>query len=132
MSPLARSAWESEKTRLAAPRILNAPPFCRFSHLKNALTPDAASKVLEVRTGVFWAMGRMRAAASRTIASVTFKGIFAIVGQLTDGESYIFPQTRAAGSAPDRSESEQQSASPSPDPGHAPSCHRERHQGRRS
>src|SRR5438552_9156232 len=108
MSPLARSASESEKTRFAAPRILNAPPFCRFSHLKKALTPDSASKVLDVRTGVLWAIARMRAAASRTIARVTFAGIFAIVGQLIDGESYIFPETCAAGSPPDRGEPEQQ------------------------
>ena len=37
---------------IAAPRNLNAPTFCRFSHLKKILAPHRWSKYAEVRTGV--------------------------------------------------------------------------------
>src|SRR5260370_12087596 len=68
-----------EKMRFAAPRILNAPPFWKFSHLKNAFTPDSASKACEVRTGVRRAMGRIRSAASRIMGGVTSVCTFPIV-----------------------------------------------------
>ena len=38
--------------KFAAPRILNAPPRWKFSHLKNTLAPASESKVREVNTGV--------------------------------------------------------------------------------
>ena len=49
-----RSAWaeESCSTKLVAPRILNAPTFCRFSHLKNNRAPLASSTYELVNTGV--------------------------------------------------------------------------------
>src|SRR5579862_2825417 len=53
-----------------APRILNAPPFWKFSHLKNAETPAAASKLAEVITGVRFAIGWMRSAALRMSSKV--------------------------------------------------------------
>jgi len=49
--------------KLVAPRILNAPPRWKFSHLKNALSPAAWSNKREVSTGVRWAIGLIRLAA---------------------------------------------------------------------
>jgi hypothetical protein len=69
-TPRARSASEIEKMKFAAPRILNAPPRCKFSHLKNASTPASASNVREVMTGVRCAIGRMRSAARRISSRV--------------------------------------------------------------
>src|SRR6266404_2391559 len=60
-----------ESTKFEAPRILNAPPVWRFSHLKNADTPASVSKLREVMTGVRFAMGRIRSAAHRMSANVT-------------------------------------------------------------
>jgi len=57
--------------KLAAPRNLNAPPFCMFSHLKNVVTPASRSKLCEFMTGVRRAMGRMRSAAARISSRVT-------------------------------------------------------------
>ncbi len=60
-----------------APRILNAPPVCRFSHLKNAVTPAAVSKLCEVITGVRFAVGRIRSAAARIWSKViSVSGMF--------------------------------------------------------
>src|ERR1039458_10634839 len=64
--PRARASGGSERMRLDAPRILKAPPRCRFSHLKKTRTPAWASKPAEVMTGVRRASGRMRTAAART------------------------------------------------------------------
>src|SRR5580658_6897505 len=60
-----------EKIKFDAPRILNAPPVWRFSHLKNAATPASASKLREVITGVRLAVGRIRSAAARMSSKVT-------------------------------------------------------------
>src|SRR6185503_6413009 len=57
--------------KFAAPRILNAPPFCMFSHLKNTFAPASRSKLCEFRTGVRRAIGFMRWAAARMSSSVT-------------------------------------------------------------
>jgi len=54
-----------------APRILNAPPVWRFSHLKNASIPAAALNPRELITGVHLAMGRMRKLASRISSKAT-------------------------------------------------------------
>src|SRR5271166_4693670 len=54
-----------EKMKFEAPRILNAPPRWKFSHLKNAWIPARESKVRDVNTGVRCAIGRMRSAAAR-------------------------------------------------------------------
>src|SRR5580698_10245395 len=63
-----------------APRILNAPPVCRFSHLKNASIPAAASKPREVITGVHLAMGRMREMASRMSSKSTQSLFVSVTG----------------------------------------------------
>src|SRR5579872_5403453 len=73
--PRARESGGSERMRLEAPRILKAPPRCRFSHLKKALVPEAALKSSEVKTGVRRASGRMRSAAERTSAAEMGRGI---------------------------------------------------------
>src|SRR5271168_2269689 len=63
-TPRFRSSEERLKIKFAAPRILNAPPVCRFSHLKNPVSPDALSKLDDVITGVLFTMGAIRTAAS--------------------------------------------------------------------
>src|SRR5271156_3825132 len=63
--PRAASSSLSEKIALVAPRILNEPVFCRFSHLKKIRAPTIASREAEVRTGVRWMRGAMRAWASK-------------------------------------------------------------------
>src|SRR5438477_7355773 len=60
-----------EYTKFDAPRILNAPPVWKFSHLKNAVTLASASKPRECMTGVRLAIGRMRSEASRMSSKVT-------------------------------------------------------------
>src|ERR1017187_10264495 len=64
--PRPRASGVSDRIKLEAPRILKAPPRCRFSHLKKARVPAAASKPAEVITGVLRARGRIRSAAART------------------------------------------------------------------
>src|SRR5271157_3972630 len=73
--PRARTSGGSERIRFDAPRILKAPPRCRFSHLKKTRAPAWASKPAEVKTGVRRARGRMRPAAARTSAAVMARGI---------------------------------------------------------
>src|SRR4051812_17626591 len=51
-TPRAASASVSENTALHAPRALNAPTACRFSHLKLRRAPRAASRASLVSTGV--------------------------------------------------------------------------------
>src|ERR1700693_4440635 len=63
--------------KFVAPRILNAPPFCMFSHLKKTFAPASRSKLCEFKTGVRRAIGFMRWAAARMSSMVT--GV-AIVG----------------------------------------------------
>src|SRR5882724_11870525 len=50
--PRAASASVNENIAFVAPRILNDPVFCRFSHLKNNSAPHSASSVAERSTGV--------------------------------------------------------------------------------
>ena len=47
-----------------APRNLNAPVFCIFSHLKKILQPHILFILVEVNTGVFIAYGSILSAAS--------------------------------------------------------------------
>src|ERR1700723_1710872 len=73
-----------------APRILNAPPFWKFSHLKNAWTPASASKLADVITGVRLAMGRMRSAAACICSkgiSVSGMFVYYVTQRLAIGES---------------------------------------------
>src|ERR1700735_335953 len=60
-----------DRIRLDGPGILNAPPVCRFSHLKKTRIRAASSKSGDVSTGVRLASGRMRTAAARILAGVT-------------------------------------------------------------
>ena len=64
------AAGGMERIRLAAPRILNAPPVCKFSHLKKTRAPAAASNSDDAITGVRLASGRIRATAARTPSAV--------------------------------------------------------------
>src|ERR1022692_4781555 len=61
----------SDRIRLEAPRILKAPPRCRFSHLKKSCFPASVDALCEVRTGVRRASEVIRCAASRTVSGVT-------------------------------------------------------------
>jgi hypothetical protein len=59
--------WLSVKRdkALKAPRNLNAPMRCRFSHLKNSSAPSSSLAVRELTTGVRWAWpSSVRAAAA--------------------------------------------------------------------
>src|SRR6185295_7331024 len=71
ITPRRASASSSENTALHAPRALNAPTFCRFSHLKNSFDSAAASSDRLVSIGVRCTCGRMRACAARTAARST-------------------------------------------------------------
>jgi len=63
--PRAASFSVRERIAFDAPRILNEPVFCRFSHLKKSCAPVMAFKDADVRTGVRWLLGVMRACAAR-------------------------------------------------------------------
>src|SRR6266852_76432 len=54
-----------ERIAFEAPRILNEPVSCRFSHLKMSCAPVMAFKEADVRTGVRWILGAMSACAAR-------------------------------------------------------------------
>src|SRR5688572_25159600 len=73
-TPRAASASDNENTALVAPRALNAPTFCMFSHLKNRLPSDCWSSVELVRTGVRWMRSRMRSCAARMASRVRRSG----------------------------------------------------------
>src|SRR5688500_7521900 len=96
-----------------APRYLNAPPVCRFSHLKNTCAPTRASNAAERRTGVRTTWGASRAAAATTSpksGSLAFKtrsqlGVFrgeemlAVIRELANGfldvgERHVFAPFR--------------------------------------
>src|SRR5579872_719709 len=79
--------------KFAAPRILNAPPFCMFSHLKYVATPASRSKLCEFKTGVRRAMGRIRSAASRMSSTV--------MGVVRPGDIASFSITWHTGVVPD-------------------------------
>jgi len=51
-TPRAASLSGSSSTALVAPRALNAPTFCRFSHLKYSRHPAIASSDSLLITGV--------------------------------------------------------------------------------
>src|SRR5690349_2232775 len=64
-TPRRAVASSSENTALQAPRALNAPIFCRCSHLKNSDAPACSSIAVQLITGVRWTNGAMRACAAR-------------------------------------------------------------------
>src|SRR5260370_39473155 len=63
--PFATSFSVRERMAFEAPRILKEPVFCRFSHLKKSCAPVMAFKDAEVRIGVRWILGEIRAWAAR-------------------------------------------------------------------
>src|SRR5713226_7063640 len=63
--PFAACFSVRERIAFEAPRILNEPVFCRFSHLRKSCAPVMAFKEEDVRTGVRWIRGAMRACAAR-------------------------------------------------------------------
>src|SRR5580698_1498169 len=69
--PWRTSSSESEKTAFEAPRILNDPVFCRFSHLKKTRAPIRASSEEDVMIGARWMRGLMRSCAIRIASQVT-------------------------------------------------------------
>src|SRR5580704_19046812 len=91
--PRASTASGSERIRFAAPRILKAPPRCRFSHLKKTRLPAAASKLSEVMTGVRRARGRMRSAAARTSSGCMARYILLSL-HLWGSQSWLQPPFR--------------------------------------
>src|SRR3989337_881417 len=60
---------------LYAPRNLNAPPRCRFSHLKKTCAPTCSSNVREVTTGVRLAMPSSRCAAFWMLLKVIIQSL---------------------------------------------------------
>ncbi len=68
--PRDASSSESERMAFDAPRILNDPVFCRFSHLKKSRAPARASSDEDVRTGVRWILGAIRACAATMAAQL--------------------------------------------------------------
>ncbi|SST07683.1 Uncharacterised protein [Klebsiella pneumoniae] len=65
-TPAARCSAENRDSALKAPRNLNAPMRCRFSHLKKTSAPSSSSRVREDITGVRLACPAIRAAAAIT------------------------------------------------------------------
>jgi len=63
--PRAASFSVRERIAFQAPRILKEPVLCRFSHLKNSCAPVMAFRDAEVKIGVRWILGEMRACAAR-------------------------------------------------------------------
>ena len=51
-TPRLRSASSSDESRVKAPRSLNEPARCRFSHLSNTVTPATALSEALVSIGV--------------------------------------------------------------------------------
>src|SRR5487761_2158340 len=70
ITPRARSSAVSSVSRLAAPRSLNAPVTWRLSSLSATSAPAARETASETKVGVRSTAPSMRAAASRTSASV--------------------------------------------------------------
>src|SRR5579859_5022096 len=68
--PWAASASVRERMAFAAPRILKEPVFWKLSHLKKNCAPAMASSEWEVRTGVRWMRGAIRACASQMSSQV--------------------------------------------------------------
>src|SRR6266852_4223361 len=63
--PFDASFSVSDRIAFEAPRILKEPVFCKFSHLKNSCAPAIAFREAEVKIGVRWIRGEMRACAVR-------------------------------------------------------------------
>src|SRR6516162_357206 len=62
-TPRRASVSGRANTALLAPRALNAPPFWKFSHLKESRVPVSPSSVLLLRTGVRFTLPAMRSRA---------------------------------------------------------------------
>ena len=66
-----------------APRILNAPARCRFSHLRRTSTPITSESERLVSRGVAWIQGAILTAAARTSDRETER--VAAFGSVTGG-----------------------------------------------
>src|SRR5262252_7039030 len=62
-TPRRASVSGRANTALLAPRALNAPPFWKFSHLKESRAPVSPSSVLLLMTGVRFTLPAMRSRA---------------------------------------------------------------------
>src|SRR5437762_2499563 len=83
MTPRFFSSAESERILLVAPRALNAPARCRFSHLKKTSQPATSLKDREVITGVRCTRPAIRSAACLIKSSVS------INAALSDGANRL-------------------------------------------
>src|ERR1700742_243257 len=73
-TPRSSSSGDRDRIRFDAPRILKAPPRCRFSHFRNTRRPARSSTLRDVMVGVRCASGLIRSAASRTRAGEKISG----------------------------------------------------------
>jgi hypothetical protein len=80
-----------------APRILNDPVFCRFSHLKNNCAPASLSKDWLVSIGVRWMRGLMRSCASPIVLLSMWLILSLAVGlEVAISKVYSSPQREAS------------------------------------
>src|SRR5215471_3535009 len=77
-TPFASFSLLSDNTAFIPPRILKAPIFWKFSHLKKISAPAILLMVELVRTGVLCMYGLMRSCASRIDSLVTLVDSFVI------------------------------------------------------
>src|SRR4030095_16665993 len=63
--PRSRSATDSERTLLSAPRALKDPVFWKLSHLRDSRTPQRADNCAVEKTGVRCTRPAIRLAAAR-------------------------------------------------------------------
>src|SRR5207247_741509 len=75
-TPRRRSSSPSCRSALSAPRILNEPARCRFSHFRRTSTPILSESEWFGRRGVRWMEGPMRRAAARTSSKAVVMSIF--------------------------------------------------------
>src|SRR5664279_5154191 len=71
-TPAARSLAVSREIRTYAPRILNEPVRCRFSHLRNTGPATAAASGRDDSIGVYLATPRSSSAAALTSSTLTW------------------------------------------------------------
>src|SRR5260370_41221540 len=68
--PFATCFSVRERIAFEAPRILNEPVLCRFSHLKKIWALVIAFKEAAVKTGVRWIRGSRGACAARMVSQL--------------------------------------------------------------
>src|SRR5690242_10618594 len=70
-TPRARAAASKPLTAFRAPRALNEPVFCKFSHLRKRVTPTGSPTRAAESVGVTWTRPAMRSRAARIVESVS-------------------------------------------------------------